>query len=121
MKKLILILAIAIGFTQLSQAQTSTKPTTEQKQAINPLIDEGFTEWSKKWTWDKYVSRSAKISKIKVDEDYGDIEVSGDFDYKRLLQVYSGTFTAKINKEGQLVSMTYVDANGMRGSKTFLQ
>ncbi len=121
MKKLFFLLVFALGLTIVNFAQSGTKPTTEQKQAINPIVDAGFTEWSKKWSWDKYVSRSAKITSIKVDEDYGDIEVSGDFDYKRLLQIYSGTFTAKINKEGQLVSMTYMDANGMRGSKTFLQ
>lgn len=115
-----LILTLFLTFTSfLTVNAQSQKPTPEQKQTINPIVDYGFTQWSKSWSYDKYVSRSAKITSIEVDEDYGDIEVSGDFSYKRLMSIFSGTFIAKINKEGQLVNITYTDANGLKGSKSF--
>jgi hypothetical protein len=117
MKKLLFVFAIL--FIAVSSNAQSQKPSTEQKQTINPIIDEGFIEWGKRWSYDRYVSRSAKITSIKVNEDYGDIEVDGEFDYKRILTVFSGTFTAKINREGKLVSITYTDHAGVRGSKSF--
>lgn len=115
-----LILTLLLTFTTIINVNAqSQKPTTEQKQTLNPIVDYGFSQWSKSWSYDKYVSRSAKITSIQVDEDYGDIEVSGDFSYKRLYTEFSGTFFAKINSSGQLVSITYTDANGLKGSKSF--
>lgn len=118
MKYLILGLLIAFSSFNTLDAQ-KTEPTTEHKQAINPLVDEGFTSWSKSWSFDRYVGRSARIKSIKVDEDYGDIEVDGVFNYKRLMVEYEGSFTAKINSSGRLVNISYIDANGVRGSKSF--
>lgn len=94
-------------------------PTPEQKQTINPIVDKGFTTWSENWRFDRYVGRSAKINSIDVDEDYGDIVARGNFEYRRVGQVFTGTFVAKINGEGKLMTLTYTDAGGVRGSKTF--
>lgn len=118
MKNIILTLMLIFASVISINAQTQ-KPTSDQKQTINPIVDYGFTQWSKSWSYDKYISRSAKITSIEVDEDYGDIEVSGDFSYKRLMSIFGGTFVAKISKDGDLVSITYTDSNGLKGSKTF--
>lgn len=115
-----LILSIVLTFTSIISVNAqSQKPTPEQKKTINPIVDDGFSRWSKSWSYDKYVSRTAKITSIEIDEDYGDIEVSGDFSYKRLMTIFSGTFIAKINSEGQLITITYTDANGLKGTKRF--
>lgn len=112
---LLLTLLVSINFTY-GQSQ---KPTVEQKQVVNPIIDNGFSEWAKTWRYDKYVPRSAKINLISVDEDYGDIEASGYFTYRRLWTEFTGTFVAKISPQGQLISITYTDADGLKGSKKF--
>lgn len=118
MKLLILTLVLSLATASIGNAQTR-KPTTEEKQLVNPIVDEGFTQWGRSWSMDKYVGRSAKIATIKIDEDYGDTEVDGDFEYRRFGVNFSGTFTAKISSEGKLVTIRYIDANGMRGSKNF--
>lgn len=115
-----LILSLMLVLTSLvSLSAQSTTPTSEQKQAINPLVNEGFTQWSASWTYDKYVSRSAKINVISIDEDYGDLVVYGTFSYIRLLSSFEGTFIAKINNSGKLMSITYTDADGLRDTKSF--
>ena len=119
MKTILFTFLLIFGTLTLFNAQNSQTPTTEQKRIINPVIDDGFTQWSKNWSYDRYVSRSAKITSISEDEDYGDIEASGYFTYKRLYTTFEGTFTAKINSSGRLVSITYIDAGGLRGSRTF--
>jgi hypothetical protein len=118
MKHLMLICTLITTSFIAVNAQTS-KPTTEQKLTLNPIVDDGFFQWSKSWSYDRYVGRSAKITSIKIDEDYGDFEVDGDFDYKRFGTIFSGTFTAKINNAGKLVNIKYIDAGGIRGSKNF--
>ena|SRR5690554_5036111 len=118
MKYLILPLLLLLSSFINVNAQTQT-PSAEHKQTINPIIDDGFTQWSESWNYDKYISRSAKINKITIDEDYGDIIVYGIFTYKRIFSSYEGTFSAKINREGRLVNIKYTDADGLRGSKTF--
>ena len=100
-------------------ASGQTTPTPEQKQAINPVVDKGFTSWSENWRFDRYVGRSAKINDITVDEDYGDLVAKGNFEYRRVGQVFTGNFEAKINGEGRLMTLKYTDAEGVRGSKTF--
>jgi hypothetical protein len=101
MKFLILTLVISQALVTIANAQTR-KPTTEEKQIVNPIVDERFTTWSKSWSFDKYVGRSAKITSIKEDKDYGDTEVSGAFSYKRMMVFFEGTFTAKISSKGNL-------------------
>ncbi len=118
MKYLILTLLLTFSTIIFVNAESRT-PTSEEKKGINPVIDEGFTKWGANWTTDTYISRSARINNISIDEDYGDYEVSGTFSYKRFRVVFDGTFTAKLNNNGFLVSISYIDANGMRGSKTF--
>ncbi len=118
MKYLIIILIITFASVISVKAQSKT-PTSDQKQLINPIIDEGLSQWSESWSYDKYVNRSAKINSITIDEDYGDIVVYGVFTYKRILSSFEGTFTAKINSKGRLVSIKYTDADGLRGSKSF--
>lgn len=117
-KHLIILLFIALSSFTSINAQSS-KPTTEQKQTINPIIDDGFTQWSDSWSYDKYIGRSALINTITIDENYGDIQVTGVFTYKRLVSSYEGTFTAKINSSGKLINIKYTDADGLKGSKSF--
>jgi hypothetical protein len=117
MKYLILTLIFSFASTITMNAQSQT-PTTEQKQLLNPIVDDGFTQWGESWSYDTYISRSAKINKITIDEDYGDIVVYGTFSYKRLT-TDEGTFMAKISRSGRLISIRYTDANGSKGSKTF--
>jgi hypothetical protein len=116
-KNLALLFIVFFSFT-VANAQ-SIKPTPEQKQMINPIIDEGFTQWSDSWSYDKYISRSALINSISIDENYGDLLVTGVFTYKRLLSSFEGTFTAKINSNGKLINIKYTDADGLKGSKSF--
>lgn len=97
-----------------------TIPSSEQRQVINPIIDAGFSQWSSKsWKIDQYVSRSSKINSVKVDEDYGDLEVEGIFQYSRFGIKYDGTFYALIDKNGRLNKIRYSDRDGFKGSKTF--
>lgn len=120
MKKFILMsILLFASFVMAEKVHAQTTPTPEQKQTINPIVDRGFTIWSENWRMDRYVGRSAKINSIEVDEDYGDIVARGNFEYRRLGQVFTGTFTAKINGEGKLMTLSYIDAEGVRGSKTF--
>lgn len=118
MKKLILILFLSFTSIVFVEAQTQTL-TAEHKQTINPIIDDGFTRWNYEWNYDQYVGRSAKINSIRIDEDYGDVEVSGTFSYTRFGSTFQGTFIGKINNSGRLVTLSYIDAKGLRGSKTF--
>jgi hypothetical protein len=120
MKKTVLLLCLFLAsFTSFSQRT----PTTEEKQMINPLVDKAFEKWNLSWSVDKYVSKSTKISQIEKNEDYGDVTVTGDFSYKRVMQAYSGTFeaTLALDNEGNLkvTKIVYKDHQGMRGSKTF--
>jgi hypothetical protein len=121
MKKIIFLTIISlISFNQMN-AQ-SKKPTAEQKQTLNPIIDQGFKEWTRTWSYDQYVGRSAKITSLTIDEDYGDIIAYGEFTYKRLYQNFTITFTANIavSEDGfRLVKLSYVDNSGQRDSKTF--
>lgn len=119
MKTILLIFLMFFGTASIINAQQSHTPTTDQKRTINPIVDEGFVQWSKAWSYDRYVSRSARITSITEDEDYGDVEVSGYFSYKRLYTMFEGTFTAKISSSGRLVNITYIDSNGLRGSRNF--
>ena len=103
-------------------AQSDT-PTVEQKQTINPIVDKKFVSWSSDWRYDSYVSRSAKITYIEVDEDYGDIKVSGTCSYKRVLVgEQDATFSATLStSDGYLkvVKMSITDAGGIISSKKF--
>ena len=67
MKTTLLTFLLFLGTLTLFNAQNSQTPTTEQKRIINPIIDDGFTQWSKNWSYDRYVSRSAKITSITGD------------------------------------------------------
>lgn len=120
MKKVFLLFLLSFA-TIAMYAQRS--PTTEEKQTVNPLVDKAFEKWNLSWSVDKYVSRSAKISEITKDEDYGDLSVVGEFSYKRLLQTYSGTFEATLalddNGNLKVKKIVYKDHQGVRGSKTF--
>lgn len=100
-------------------AQTSREPTLQEKQALNPIIDAAFDDWSYSWSYDKYVNQSTKVTKLKINEDYGTIETHGTFSYRRLATVFSGTFVANINSSGKLISLSYRDANGQSDSKSF--
>jgi hypothetical protein len=120
MNKIILFVCLLFATTATFAQRT---PTSEEKQTVNPLVDKAFEKWNLSWSVDKYVSRSAKISDISKDEDYGDISVTGEFSYKRVLQTYSGTFeaTLALDDDGNLKvkKIVYKDHQGVRGSKTF--
>lgn len=114
-----ILLTFLFAFFTITISGQSRTPSNEEKQAINPIIDEGFKNWSESWSYDTYIVRSAKINSITVDEDYGDIKVYGTFSYKRVFQNFSGTFSAKLTSSGKLVSISYTDANGLRDTKSF--
>ncbi len=118
MQKLLFLLSVLLLFSSNLYSQYET-PTSEQKQILNPIIDEGFVEWAENWRYDKYVSRSTKVKSIKIDEDYGDIVCRGVFSYRRFSVLFQGTFTAKVSMDGELINIKYVDADGLSGSYTF--
>lgn len=121
MKKTFIILIIVLFGTAKLNAQ-STEPTIEQKQVINPLIDNAFQSWSEEWNYDTYISRSAKILSIEIDQDYGDIKVTGNFTYKRLVNSQNGTFSATLSLSDdsvRILKLSYTDASGVRDTKNF--
>ncbi len=121
MKNVILTIILLI-ITIVNVNAQSKAPTSDEKKILNPIIDAGFTEWGKTWNYDTYIGRSAKVTSLTIDEDYGDVIAYGEFTYKRLFQNFTITFTANIsvsNDGMRLVKLSYVDNSGQRDSKTF--
>jgi hypothetical protein len=125
MKRTVLILILCFFGSSIAYSQQSRTPTTDERKALNNAIDGAFLQWTKAWKYDKYVSRSIKVSSLEEDDDYGDLVVKGTFTFTRFFGMESHTipFSANIAKEGEtlkLKKLAYDDTTtGMKDSISF--